>query len=510
MSKNFTSTIAGATIFISLTGIITKGLGFLREMLFANFFGLGADFDIYLVGAVLPLTINVIIFYLAQNYIIPTYNNLKEKNPLLIDSFIQINLFAFLFWGIIISILLYFSSDLIIALYLKGANQEIMDSANIIFKLFLITIPINCTISVLSTYQHLNFEFKYPAYSHLVLNFSFVVLIIIFIKNLEIYVIPAGYITGLFLQMFYLFKKAKIKFNLSFTAILFKEFKKFIPETFLIIILIESIGQLYLITDRYFYNDVPAGGIAALNYAQTIYHLPISILSVALSTAIFPRFSQYISKNLTGALEGIFNESIRISIAIFIPVVILFLYYGNFIIKILFERGKFSAANTQITYEVLIFLSISLVFYAVYSVVNKLLFGMRLIKSLLYITIAGILIKITLNFLLVGELEQNGLALSTSLSYLFFFVASLLLVYKRVPFHNKNIFFIELFFYLSNGFLSLLLVKQLSGLFDVRILFFEIVVFLLLFMFNVILIKHSSVQLFKKIFVSLKPGKNSI
>ena len=67
----------------------------------------------------------------------------------------------------------------------------------------------------------------------------------------------------------------------------------------------------------------------------------LSILSIAMSTAIFPRFVQCINNNTSGELESVFNESIKINVAIFVPITILFLFYGDFILKLFFQRGKF-------------------------------------------------------------------------------------------------------------------------------------------------------------------------
>ena len=80
MKQKFTSTIAGASIFISVIGLLSRGLGFIREMIFANNFGLETEFDLYLVAAVLPITINSIILYIGQNYFIPGFQKSNSVN----------------------------------------------------------------------------------------------------------------------------------------------------------------------------------------------------------------------------------------------------------------------------------------------------------------------------------------------------------------------------------------------------------------------------------------------
>ncbi len=79
MSKKFASTVAGASIIIIFFTIIGRGLGLIREAAFAHQFGLSKEFDIYLIGAVIPAVINSIVMYLGQNYFIPNYKRFKFK-----------------------------------------------------------------------------------------------------------------------------------------------------------------------------------------------------------------------------------------------------------------------------------------------------------------------------------------------------------------------------------------------------------------------------------------------
>ncbi len=170
MNKKLRSSVAGASIIITITGILSKGLGFFREVIFASLFGLSSDFDIYLVAAVLPLTINTIILYLTQNYLIPSFKDGENQ------EFIQHNLSLFIFIGVIIAVLLFIFSGPIITLYFQSQNAESVITAVNIFRLYLISIPINCAVSVLIAYQQTHFEFRYPAYSQLLLNLLFILL----------------------------------------------------------------------------------------------------------------------------------------------------------------------------------------------------------------------------------------------------------------------------------------------------------------------------------------------
>jgi putative peptidoglycan lipid II flippase len=101
MSQKFTSTIAGASIFISVLGLFSRGLGFIREMIFANNFGLETEFDIYLVGAVLPITINNILLFIGQNYFVPEFQRINSSDTDAAQKYFKQSFISFTGIGII-------------------------------------------------------------------------------------------------------------------------------------------------------------------------------------------------------------------------------------------------------------------------------------------------------------------------------------------------------------------------------------------------------------------------
>jgi putative peptidoglycan lipid II flippase len=145
-----------------------------------------------------------------------------------------------------------------------------------------------------------------------------------------VYIIPVGFVLGTFLQFSYLLIKSRkiIKLNSSFRDSPLKLPKTLLSSSLVIIILIESLSQLYSIFDRYFYGDISSGGIAAMNYATIIWVLPIYIFSVSLATAVFPVISKAVNESSTEDMEKIYNESTLMNTFIFMPIAfILFLLW---------------------------------------------------------------------------------------------------------------------------------------------------------------------------------------
>ncbi len=501
MTKKFTSTVAGASILITVVGLLSKGLGLIREVVFAGSFGLSANYDLYLIGAVLPITINTIILYIGQNYFIPNYNHFKAESNYEAEKFTNSTFWLFSFIGLILALILFFFSKAFIELYLKDFSSSELNSTINVFRIFLITIPLNAAFSILSAYLQSEYEFKFPAYSQLFLNISIILIVLFLSDSSGVLSIPIGYVIGTFLQLVYLVNKTIKRININF-FISFQEKKIFshLTTTFIFTILIEVISQLYLLIDRYFYHAVDTGGIAALNYSMFIFLMPVSIISAALSTALYPKISQLLnSKNNEGLINSV-NSFFSINFFIFVPLTFIFYFFGDVIIRLFFQRGKFQYSDTLMTFSTLKYYSLSLLFYSSYIILNKILYSAKMVKALLIITIIGCLIKILLNFILVPVLVQDGLALSTTISYFFFFLSSFLLVSYKMNIKSGNNFLKEFTLNGINGLFSYSIVVILIDptFFNSQIQFeiVQVVLFILIYSLNNIIIKHKAINFF--------------
>ena len=180
------------------------------------------------------------------------------------------------------------------------------------------------------------------------------------------------------------------------------------------------------------------------------------------------------------------------------PLTFLLVYFGDTFLKIAFERGKFLEESTNITFGALKFYAVSLIFYSTYSVLNKFFYSLNFIKMLLLLTCLGILLKLIMNFILVGELQQYGLALSTSISYFFFFSASYLILGSKLKIRKKYIFIKELLLCLINAIISLLLVNIFGKIISLDGLLSDILsifLFIGLYFINLIFVKHKAVNI---------------
>lgn len=517
MKQKLTSTIAGASVFIAFISLVSRSIGFLREIVFAGFFGTGEDFDLFLVGTALPVTISTAIYFIGQNFFIPAYNHIRVNKENDLDKFISNSFYLFVFSGLVITLILFLTAVPVVNIFLGSHSAYQRDIAYNVFRVFIFAIPFSSGVAILSAYLHSVYEFKYPSLSILVLNISTIVFVLFFGRKTGVLIIAIGYLTGSVFQFVYLLIKSRMKLRMPHLLPSFNKIKNetdpLINVSFIIIILIETISQLFMLFDRYFYSEVSSGGIAAINYAQILFLLPISILSMALATAIFPKLTSALKINDSEEVRRIFFEASRVILLLFLPVSFLFIFYPEQIVSLIFMRGNFTSVSTAYTSQALMYLSFSLVFYAVYSVINKIFYSAGLIKTLFVITIAGSFIKFILNYLLVEGMEQNGLAAGSAFTYFFFFLSCLLILNFKLKLNVIARFGTELLWMLLNSFLAYTIAGYLAGSFFVDgtlsdILF--IVFFISGYLLNLILAKHTSLIVFRNFYLRIISERKSI
>jgi len=506
MNKKFTSTVAGASILLTTVGLISRGLGLVREMVFAGSFGLSKAYDLFLVGTVLPLTLNTIIIYIAQNYFIPVYNRLKTDSPNLAKSFIIKSFTMFIAGGCIIMGFLFFFSQTIISLYVNNSTIVEIDVAVKVLQIYSFTIPFNAAFSILAAYLYSEFDFKLPTFAQLFVNIAMIISVIVLADTNGVISIAYGYFIGIILQLIFIFLYI-LKLKPDFLTLKGGRTKLLYWDSGLIlIILIEALSQVYLISDRYFLSQVDKGGIAALNYSMNIFLLPISIISIALSTALFPSFSKSFVENNVIEINKKLDKFFAVNLYFFVPLTFILFFFGDVIIKILFQRGAFSSNDSIMTFETLKFFSLSLIFYSGYTILNKLMYSMELIKELLFITVLGCTAKVVFNYILVLYLKQDGLALSSSLSYIFFFAATLFLLSRRLNVLMNKIFLNRFIFVLINTSLAFLISTVV--LTCLRHLYFnnfymkllQLTIFIVVYIVNLMLIDYEKIKSLTKNF----------
>lgn len=177
---------------------------------------------------------------------------------------------------------------------------------------------------------------------------------------------------------------------------------------------------------------LPSGSVAALGYGEKIISLPIVIASTALSAAVIPYFSQMFAKNDWKGLRRSLNSYLGLIFAVTIPFVSLIILFSEQIVKILLQRGSFTAENTHLVAQVQACFALEIPFYIACILVVRLSSAMQMSKIIMWGSVANMVVNVGLNYVLMQWWGVVGIALSTSCVYLFSFLFLLFFLVKNL------------------------------------------------------------------------------
>lgn len=493
MKGKYLASTAGASIILALFSVLSKGIGLFREIIYANNFGLSREYDIFLSCSAIPIVINTGIIYITQHYFIPLYNQQKKTNNNSQEAFFNYNFWAFILFGCVISVLLFFFSDLIMKFYLSGLTEEQRYTGIKIFLIFLLTIPINSGISIITAYMQAEFNFILPAFIQILLNIVIIIVVVLFSKIMHILVLPYAFLSAYIIS--FIFISRPLWKTLRFSKQNFRENKgtsKFKELSMLIVIEFSSLS--YIVLDRYFINKVIPGGIAALNYAQVIFSLPISIFSISLITTVFSRFSLDFTKSIEELKKNLMIST-GVTAFVIIPTTLLMFSLGGEFLALFYQRGSFSAESTALTYAVLKNYLFGLIFYSEYLIIVKIYYSMNRYKEIMVISCAAVILKLFFNFWLVDKFSQNGLALSTSLIYFFLFGSSIYLL-KKTTLQQIPYFIIgQIGYFALLAVIAFLISAIFSSLLDINFIY-KWVIFMAVYFLSSFLFKDREFKIF--------------
>lgn len=171
------------------------------------------------------------------------------------------------------------------------------------------------------------------------------------------------------------------------------------------------------IIDQFFAAHLDTGSIATLGYANRILALILGIGAMAVSRATLPVFSRAQAQG-GEQVHRVATHWVRLMFALGMLTLIVGWWLAPWGVKLLFERGAFTAQDTVAVTEVLRYMLTQLPFYFSGIVLVSLLASQRRYRVITAVASINLSVKVVANFSLVPWLGLNGLVLSTAFMYL--------------------------------------------------------------------------------------------
>lgn len=413
------------SIFTNSSGIlVSRILGFIRDLLTASVLGANIYSDIFFVAFKLPNLFRSIFADGAfTQAFIPSYA--KSKHKIRFSSVIFLQLFAFL---IILSLLVMTFSHLVAKAIAIGFDEKTIDLAAPLFAINFYYLPIIFVVTFMGALLQYKKHFATSAFSTALLNLAMIGSLLIS-QNMEKYDITFylsyGVIIGGLLQVLvhlYAIKKLNLCKIFHFKKHKKKEESKFY-KNFFAATLGSSTLHISAFIDTWLASFLISGSISYLYYANRIFQLPLAIFAIATSIALFPMVARAIKNKEEDKALKLMKKSALVLFALLSISTFIGIVFNDFIIKLLFERGAFTSTDTQNTALILSMYLIGLLPFGLAKIFSLWLYAKEQQFLTAKISMYSLACNIVFSLILIKPFGAAGLAFAGTIGgFVLFFL----------------------------------------------------------------------------------------
>ncbi len=177
-----------------------------------------------------------------------------------------------------------------------------------------------------------------------------------------------------------------------------------------------GVYQVNLLINTVIASHVANGAVSYLNYADRVNQLPLGVVGIAIGTALLPLLSRQLRAGETAAALESQNRAMELGLLLTLPAALAFVTIAHPIIAVLFERGSFTASDTDAVAAALVAFALGLPAYVLVKVLTPSFFARHDTRTPVKVALLTMLVNVALNLLLMGPLKHVGMALSTALA----------------------------------------------------------------------------------------------
>jgi putative peptidoglycan lipid II flippase len=173
--------------------------------------------------------------------------------------------------------------------------------------------------------------------------------------------------------------------------------------------------QLAMFADTIIASFLPAGALSALYYADRLDQLPIGVIGIAAGTVVLPEMSRRIAAGDDAGAAHAQNRAIEFTLLLSIPCLVAFVVIPDLLMRALFMRGAFTAADALAAGHTLAAYAVGLLPFVLIRSTVATFFARGDTATPVKAALIAVAVNIAIKVLLMGPLAQVGLALATSI-----------------------------------------------------------------------------------------------
>ena len=158
-----------------------------------------------------------------------------------------------------------------------------------------------------------------------------------------------------------------------------------------------------------------AGSVSALNYGAKMTSFVTVVTATALGTAVLPHFSRMVAVADWEGIHHTVRTYFKWILFITVPLTIATAALSEPLVRLIFQRGAFTAADTELVGRVQFFLVLQLPFYFTSILIVRLISSLKRNFLLMWGAVINFVINVVLNYIFIQRFQVAGIALATSI-----------------------------------------------------------------------------------------------
>ncbi|MCB1857867.1 MAG: murein biosynthesis integral membrane protein MurJ [Gammaproteobacteria bacterium] len=408
---------------VGVNTLLSRILGFLRDLVFAHLFGASAGTDAFFVAFKIP---NFLRRLFAEGSFsvafVPVLTEYKEKR-----TFEELKLFVDHVAGTLGAVLLAVTvlgvlcAPLIIMVFAPGFMGQ-SGKLELASDMLRLTFPYLFFISltafaggILNSHQ----RFGIPAFTPVLLNISMIACAFWLSPLMDRPIVALAWgvlLAGVVQALFQLPFLHQLRLVPRFVFAPKDEGVRRIARLMLPALFGVSVTQLNLLLDTLIASFLVSGSISWLYYSDRLMEFPLGVLGVALGTVILPNLS---ARHATESPEGFsrtLDWALRWTLLLGLPSAVGLFMLSEAVISTLFLSDLFQAEDVAMSARSLMAYSLGLAPFILIKVLAPGYYARQDTRTPVRIAVMAMFANMVLNILLVFPLAHAGLALATSLS----------------------------------------------------------------------------------------------
>jgi len=413
-----------AALVIGLVGTVAKAGVVLKDLVVARVFGRSDALDAFLIAFLVPSFVLVLVMSSLGSAFIPVLVETRQKRGAdaeqkLLSSMMFLSTAAMITVAVLLGLFAPFYLRIVGSSF---SAQKLLLTRKILYCLlpFMVFSGLATFVSgVLSAYK----KFALPALVPIVTPLITIAAILLAPKSWTVFTLAIGVVAGSIVEaavLLRLLKTCGTRFGWRWNGLdadVHSVLRQYAP------VLAGSVlmGSTAVV-DQAMAAMLPSGSVSALSYANKIVGLIVAIGATALSTAVLPYFSHMVAEqNWVGCRHTLQRYTV-LTLATTVPLTLALIALSHPLIRLIFQRGAFTAVDTDLVSRVQICYFIQIPFYMCGMLFVRFLSSIRRNDVLMYGSAVSLALDISLNLILLRKMGIAGIALSTSLVYIVAFV----------------------------------------------------------------------------------------